>query len=436
MRACVLGVVLVASSLSFAGPLNPPAGPVGSTGRTLEEVRPSIPVQSLSGSTTATYFISQPGSYHLVDNIQSPGGGKFAVQVAVSDVTLDLNGFGIIGNGTETLAAIRVDGNACIVHSGRVSGWGAAGVQIATSGIVQGLLFDNVNGTTISASRGVQIRDCNFRVCQPLFLSSDVSMIGCHFRDMDEVIDSPDAKGVTILDTFIDGQNTVGTGAVIILGADSTLSRVTVSNEGLSGALLGERSRVEQCTFTGNTAGSGVNDGLEIGDGSIVTDTVISAYGDEGIVAKQFCKITGCSITACGGVGITTDFGNVIAGNVVGNNGSHGLVPGNGSLIEGNVVRLNDGSGIYAAADCDVRNNTLDSDDIVVISSDNVIDGNTLIDLVNSIRLEPGSAGNLVIRNRISTGTILDNSGGANTIAPTANSATIGTAGAYHNILY
>jgi len=50
------------------------------------------------GDGTNTFIISAPGSYFLVGNITGES-GKHGVSIQSDDVTLDLNGFAVIGGG-------------------------------------------------------------------------------------------------------------------------------------------------------------------------------------------------------------------------------------------------------------------------------------------------------------------------------------------------
>ena len=69
--ACV-GVGLVA----IAGDLNPPAGSVAPTMKTLDEVEPRIAINAVNtpGDSNSVYRISQPGSYYLTGNVTAPAG--------------------------------------------------------------------------------------------------------------------------------------------------------------------------------------------------------------------------------------------------------------------------------------------------------------------------------------------------------------------------
>ena len=156
---------LLPSSLFPQGNLTPPGAPAP-TMKTLTEVEPRIAVQTLTGDATSQFLISQPGSYYLSGNINGVS-GKSAVAINADNVTLDLDGYALIGvagatNGVE----IRGTRNQVIVQNGTVRGFSAGGV-IAT-GTMTNARFDSLSIHNISAGRGIsiptgegsQVRDC------------------------------------------------------------------------------------------------------------------------------------------------------------------------------------------------------------------------------------------------------------------------------------
>src|SRR5438045_1078006 len=80
-----------------AGDINPPAGPVTPTMRTLDQIEARVIVNATNtpGDGTSTFIISAPGSYYLSANITGDP-GKHGVSIQADDVTLDLNGFALI----------------------------------------------------------------------------------------------------------------------------------------------------------------------------------------------------------------------------------------------------------------------------------------------------------------------------------------------------
>lgn len=130
--AGLAGIAALASTRAKAGPLNPPAGPVASTGKTLTEVEPRTAVNAANtpGTSECIFRISQPGSYYLTGNITGVAGRR-GIEIVASGVTLDLNGFsiqGVPGSGEGVLVMQPFASNITL-RNGHVSGWAHAGVN-------------------------------------------------------------------------------------------------------------------------------------------------------------------------------------------------------------------------------------------------------------------------------------------------------------------
>src|SRR5215470_13825947 len=88
----LLALAGLAASLppvSARGPLNPPAGPVASTYKTLSEVEPRVAINAANtpGDANSTYRIAQAGSYYLTGNLSGEA-GKSCIEIDASNVTL------------------------------------------------------------------------------------------------------------------------------------------------------------------------------------------------------------------------------------------------------------------------------------------------------------------------------------------------------------
>ena len=80
-------------------------------------------MSTLAGSADASRVISQPGAYYLTTNLVTVE-FKHGIKIEASDVTLDLNGFSVIG-GAESRDGITVRAfqtNITIIN-GIVTGW-------------------------------------------------------------------------------------------------------------------------------------------------------------------------------------------------------------------------------------------------------------------------------------------------------------------------
>lgn len=139
---------LAGGSQPFAGDLEPPGFPAP-TMKTLEEVEPRIPVQSLP-RVGMVYVISEPGSYYLVDNIVLVNG--VAIAIEASDVVLDLNGFALIGSDSADSAINIMGGRSNIaIRNGTIRDWpvnGIFGINCAAC-TIEDLLIENT-GSRVS----------------------------------------------------------------------------------------------------------------------------------------------------------------------------------------------------------------------------------------------------------------------------------------------
>lgn len=125
------------------GTFPPPSGPTVPVMKTLTQVEPRTPIQSLAASPP--YVISTSGSYYLTDNITVSGDTNVIyVNSFVSDVTIDLNGFTIqstyasSGSGN----AIKFGGSSArirILNGSIKSGSVVASGTISSQGFVNGV---------------------------------------------------------------------------------------------------------------------------------------------------------------------------------------------------------------------------------------------------------------------------------------------------------
>ncbi|MBN1269712.1 MAG: right-handed parallel beta-helix repeat-containing protein [Kiritimatiellae bacterium] len=129
IRSLVSAVLVLSFSLSSTlaqGPLGPPGAPAPMF-KTLHEVEPRTPVTNLP------FTISQPGSYYFTTNLTGVS-GDHGIDVQASDVTLDLNGFSLIG-ATGCWNGIRLLSNQdrLIVRNGTVLNWPRNGIYAGDS---------------------------------------------------------------------------------------------------------------------------------------------------------------------------------------------------------------------------------------------------------------------------------------------------------------
>jgi len=176
--AATITLVLVLAGAVKAGPLDPTTPP-----QSTDSVRlPGTPITALGT------VISQPGHYYLTRNITGDASGTHGITIAVSDVTIDLNGFtmagvadsgaGIIAPGALQRITIRngtvrnwgdfsgsgagidlTSDNAVFVEDVTVEGNSGHGLTLGSGGIVQNVIATANDGDGINAGSFNAIRD-------------------------------------------------------------------------------------------------------------------------------------------------------------------------------------------------------------------------------------------------------------------------------------
>ncbi len=388
----VVGALIVAAT---AGPLNPPGGPVAPTYKTLAEIEPRTAVQSLSGDAQSLYVITQPGSYYLTGDISGVA-GKHAIRVAADGVTLDLMGFSLDGQGSNS-AAIFVAATVqpsevrshLVVRNGTIRGW-LAGVGM------------NVLG---------QLRDSRFEALRVHDCSGPGVVVG--------------ARCIVHACT---AQNNGGDGIVQNGGPGVFTGCVALSNGG-QGITAGPGSTIDGCTALGN-AGAGINASAHCS----ITDCVANLNGVHGVLAAA-STIARCTVAGNTLEGIRISGGTVSGCTANGNQrvGIYGDLAG--VTISGCSVNLNHDDGIQVQGDALVIGNTCDGNGngllvrsgIGVYGSNNRVEGNTCTDNDVGIATAAGAVSNLFIRNSVSGNGIGYQILAGNTIGPIVTAATIAT---------
>ncbi|MHC4742815.1 MAG: right-handed parallel beta-helix repeat-containing protein [Planctomycetota bacterium] len=132
--ALILAAILGFSLIGIAGSLEP-SGPPGPTMKTLDEVEPGKPISSVP------YIISEPGSYYLSADAQTTSNMFSGITIWASDVTLDLKGFSLVGDGTAGRHGVFIEGELknIVIRNGTIRNWGGNGVEAATATKCQAL---------------------------------------------------------------------------------------------------------------------------------------------------------------------------------------------------------------------------------------------------------------------------------------------------------
>ncbi len=277
--------------LGHAGPLDPPAGPVAPSYKTLNDVEPRIPCSQSTtpGGGSNIFRISAPGSYYLTGNLTGVA-GKNGIMIDADNVTLDLSGYTVHGIGA--LNGVIVNGSRfnITVRHGVVRDWDT-GVDMVFGGTPRNTLIEDIHVHSatswgIRSSRGGIVRGCSATSC-----------LGYGFIVF---------QGSSYEDCIADGNQTG-----FLIGPDTALRRCDARYSTGDGIWIQGVCLVESCVSNQNSS-----DGIFIdsgGAGSVVRGCTAERNGDNGILAATEATIeesascgNGTSTATGAGVRVTT----------------------------------------------------------------------------------------------------------------------------------
>lgn len=388
-----LAAVCIAVGFALAGPLTPPAGTVTSTYKTLSEVEPRIPINAANapGDVNSLFRITQRGSYYLVGNITGVA-GKHGIEIAAPNVTLDLNGFALVGvagmgefDGILSVADVE---NVSVLN-GAVSGWGRRGIDLRTAHVcrLDGLSASHNGNAGISAGHQTALTAC---------IATENAAGG---------IDTGEYCSLVACNAVSNG------GWGIWAGGVSTLSGCSAYDNANIGIGVDPA-----CTLTGCAAYWNATSGIYAGTGCTITQCTALSNFEDGIFATRGSIISYCS---------------------VGGNDGFGIGAGHGSTVIWCTVRENKLDGIECSSSCHISNNTCSSNGFGVANSganifanggDNRIEHNNCVDADRGIDID--ATGNIILGNSCAGNTINYTIVAGNRYGPIIDITASGTAAA------
>ena len=284
---------------AHAGPLTPPPGPIAPT----PGPEPRIPINQANtpGDTDSLYIISQPGSYYLTGNITGVA-GKRGIAIAASGVTLDLNGFDLVGvpGSSEGVVALSSDLDCIEVRNGTVRAWGGDGVFISaarscmasrlrllgnagfglrSNGVIDSCVARENGQAGIAGSAGCMIRDCISEFNGTFGITSAASCV------------------LNACVAFANGD------AGISANSYNTITACTAASNGTDGIIAGFACHIADCACGRNNAnGISVNQSSNIQANVCYFNTQagIHAYGSHNRIEANHCSTNeiGIEVTA------------------------------------------------------------------------------------------------------------------------------------------
>ena len=268
---------LLALLLAFSSPLSrafaqgslTPPGPPAQTMLTLSQIEPRTPVDAKhtpGDGNDYLFIISQPGSYYLATNVVGVT-GEAGIEIATNNVSLDLNGFSILGVPT----AYANDGiyispgniTNIAVFRGVISGWiNGGGVHSYGNNVTLEHLTVSDNNFGVQCGNSTVVRDCTV---------SDNDTYGIDVAGSD----------CFIIGNSCDGNDTAknsGIGAIEIIGSNNRVEGNHVTGSSGNGIfIVGLPADTNNIVVRNSVEGGGPNDYSFNASqivGPIVTNTV------------------------------------------------------------------------------------------------------------------------------------------------------------------
>jgi parallel beta-helix repeat protein len=313
--ASVCSLFLTLPSGFSQGILTPPGTPEPGM-KTLQQVEPRTDVLTLPTGGAGMYLISQPGSYYLTtDIICWPVTFMAGIEIATSNVTLDLNGFAILGPGDETAGdGIDLDPGVTdvMVSNGTISGCanGVWGSWCFNCRFERLLLSDNTQQGMLICQQ-CQVVNC---------LARNNAYSGFFIRDG------------TCTDCKAEGNYTG-----IVADAGGVLLNCVASRNSLDGIVVSSNCLVQGCLANNNT-----RDGIRAASYNTITGCTVSGNGNSGMEVTNACTIVNNTANQNSLNGIHVCFGtaNRIDSNHAMQNGSVGIkIDSTGSQCNNLAVR-------------------------------------------------------------------------------------------------
>ena len=358
--AIACATAIACTALVVAGPLDPPAGAVAPTHKTLSEVEPRVAINATNtpGDADSLYKITQPGSYYLTGNITGVA-AKRGIEIAASNVTIDLMGFTVLGDrlALDGIATDVVAANV-IVRNGVVREWAQDGIDFAANRVTGGEVSDvSATQNTGSGVRGgdtFTVSHCtvtgnlgngasvgaNSRVagCTASLNAGDgiQTSFNCVVTECVASQNGGDGINANVTNVVSHCSSYQNTNDGISAGINSSVSECVSYDNTLSGFTLGSSGTITDCASQGNT-----RYGIELFFGSVATNCSLQINVLHGIFARDRCTIVGNTCVRNGNGGV----------------GSGISITGNTGHIENNVCTENDrGIEIIGTRNIVVRN--------------------------------------------------------------------------------
>jgi parallel beta-helix repeat protein len=424
-RAVAIGLfaLIASAALLTAGPLDPPSGAIAPTYKTLGEVEPRIAINAANtpGDADSTFRITKPGSYYLTESF-SVLPNKSGIEIASSNVTIDLNGF-VIGS-TSSLPTIRLTSTGrthISVRNGTLNlglgdaidlaPAGAADADMTTGGIIEDIRIASAGGIGIRAGNSVTINRCTIIKCNlgGILAGTNAHVLACTVTDNKEV-GIEVSQDSHVIDCNVSGSTSYGIHAY----SGTTVRGCTSSENSAAGFNLEFKGSIIDCVSRGNGSY-----GFLIRQGTVANcNSSNDGYG----FRLDECTTTNCHATSSEDEGFIVSGGSLTASVAIFCD-SQGILVGDSSSIIDCTSYGNKGSGIKLFTNATIRGNHCVKNGssgtgggIEVAGKNNRIDGNTCNE--NRVGILVSATRNIIVRNVCNTNTTNWSIVASNSVAP------------------
>lgn len=281
------------------------------------------------------YTVSNAGSYVVTENLTGTN-GQNGIIIAANDVTIDLNGFQLIGV-AGSLDGVAASGNRSNIQilNGMVRGWGDDGVDLnsASNVSVRDVMASLNTDDGIRVGDGSSVRDCT------LVENSGAGLRAGEACSIQRVIARQNGGGGIVSSnacviTHCIARSNNGNG--IWTGLGSTIVASTARGNDNVGIGGGKGTQISECVGYGNDVGIQIYD-----TGGQVVNSATYGNTDYGIQVTGAGSITFCAASANGLAGFVAGSNSYVFGNNAYENGTNSgstgfLLTGTGNRLEQN----------------------------------------------------------------------------------------------------
>ncbi len=327
----LLALLCLATHAFPQGSLTPPAAPTP-TMKTLDQIDAKL--EKRTPISALPFTISTPGSYYVTGNLTGVA-NQPGIVINADDVTLDLNGFELIGVAGAAANGVRVGSGTsrtnATIRNGTLRGWTGAGVGAQNTGNflmrVENVRVLSCGGGGIVLGDGGVATDC---VAYGNTLHGISGGVACRVSRCLSSASIASGDGIHL------GDNAVATDCV------------TYSNAG-DGIQVGTVGSIAGCVSSNNTA-----HGFNVSTNVVFANCAANTNGGSGFVGVASSTLTNCGAVSNTSNGYALGTGSALTNCSASFNTGIGISTGDTALLDHCEADSNTGGGIAVLQGCSI----------------------------------------------------------------------------------